>query len=62
MLNGAAVSWSCKHQPVFALSKAEAEFIATSSMIQKVIFLFKFLDNLGLKQNSPTLVFVDSFC
>jgi hypothetical protein len=60
MLNGAAVSWRCKRQSVFALSSAEAEFIAASSMVQEVIFLRKFLDNLGFKQNSPTPIFADN--
>ena len=60
MLNGAAVSWRCKRQSVFALSSAEAEFIAASSMVQEVIFLRKFLDNLGFKQNGPTPIFADN--
>ena len=33
MLNGAAISWKSKRQSVVALSTAEAEFIAASSMI-----------------------------
>jgi hypothetical protein len=60
MLNGAAVSWRCKRQSAFALSSAEAEFIAASSMVQEVIFLCKFLDNIGVKQNSPTPIFADN--
>ncbi len=59
MLNGAAVSWRCKRQSVSALSSAEAEFIAASSMVQEVIFLRKFLDNLGFKQNT-TPIFADN--
>ncbi len=54
------MSWRCKRQSVFALSSAEAEFIAASSMVQDVIFLRKFLDNLGFKQNSPTPIFADN--
>ena len=61
MLNGAAVSWRCKRQSVFALSSAEAEFISASSMVQEVIFIRKFLDNLGFKQNGPTPIF-GNFC
>ncbi len=59
MLNG-AVSWRCKRQSLFALSSAEAEFIAASSMVQEVIFLCKFLDNLGFRQNGPTPIFADN--
>jgi hypothetical protein len=58
MLNGA--SWRCKRKRQIALSSAEAEFIAASSVVQEVIFLCKFLDNLGFKQNRPTPIFADN--
>ena len=60
MLNGSAVSWRCKRQSVYALSSAEAEFIAASSMVQEVIFLRKFLANLGFKQTNPTPIYADN--
>jgi hypothetical protein len=60
MLNGAAVSWRCKRQSVLALSSAEAEFNAANSMLQEVIILCNFLDNLGFKQNGPTPIFADN--
>ena len=60
MLNGATVSWRSKRQPVVALSTAEAEFISASAMVQEVIFLRKFLQNLGFPQNGPTPVFADN--
>ena len=47
MLNGAAISWRSKRQPVVALSTAEAEFISASAMVQEVIYLRKLLENLG---------------
>ena len=47
MLNGAAISWRSKRQPTVALSSAEAEFISASAMVQEVIYLRKFLANLG---------------
>ncbi len=40
-----------------ALSTAEAEFISASAMVQEVIYLRKFLGNLGFPQTAPTLVF-----
>ncbi len=43
-----------------SLSSAEAEFISASSMIQEVIFLRKFLSNLGFPQTAPTPVFADN--
>jgi hypothetical protein len=60
MLNGAAISWRSKRQPTVALSSAEAEFISASSMVQEVIFLRKFLTNLGFPQSAPTPVFADN--
>ena len=60
MLNGAAISWRSKRQPTVALSSAEAEFISASSMVQEVIFLRKFLSNLGFPQTAPTPVFADN--
>ncbi len=50
----------CKRQSKYTLSNAEAEFISASSMVQEVIFLRKFLANLGFKQNGPTPIFVDN--
>jgi hypothetical protein len=35
MLNGAAVSWKSKRQPVVALSTAETELVDASSMVQE---------------------------
>ncbi len=60
MLNGAAISWLSKRQPTVALSSAEAEFISASAMVQEVIFLRKFLENLGFPQTAPTQVFADN--
>ena len=60
MLNGAAISWRSKRQPTVALSSAEAEFISASSMVQEVIFLRKFLTNLGFPQSTPTPIFADN--
>jgi hypothetical protein len=34
-VDGAAVSWKSKRQPVVVLSTAEAEFIAASSMVHE---------------------------
>jgi hypothetical protein len=60
MLNGAAISWRSKRQPTVALSSAEAEFISASAMVQEVIYLRKFLGNLGFPQTLPTSVFADN--
>ena len=39
LLNGAAISWKSKRQPIVALSTAEAEFVAASSLVQEVIYV-----------------------
>ncbi len=60
MLNGAAISWRSKRRPTIALSTAEAGFISASAMVQEVIYLRKFLGNLGFPQTAPTPVFADN--
>ena len=60
MLNGNAISWRSKRQPTVALSSAEAEFISASAMVQEVIYIRKFLANLGYPQTASTPVFADN--
>jgi len=60
MLNGAAVSWKSKRQSVIALSSAEAEFVAASSMVQEVIYTRRLLEKLGFPQSEPTPVYEDN--
>ena len=60
MLNGCAVSWKSKRQSLVALSTAEAEFIAASSLVQEVIYLRRFLLSLGFPQNGPTLIYKEN--
>jgi hypothetical protein len=60
MLNCAAISWRSKRQPTVALSSAEAEFISASAIIQELIYLCKFLANLGCPQTAPTPVFAEN--
>ena len=60
MLNGAAVSWKSKRQSVVALSSAEAEFVAASSMVQEVIYARRLLEKLGFPQPEPTVIYKDN--
>jgi len=60
MLNGAVISWKSKRQNVVALSSAEAEFMAASSLVQEVIYVRKLLHNLGFSQESPTEIGEDN--
>ena len=55
-----AISWKSKRQPIVALSTAEAEFAAASSLVQEVIYVRKFLASLGFPQSLPTPVDEDN--
>ena len=56
MLNWAAIAWKSKRQNVVALSSAEAEFMAASSLVQEVIYVRRLLTNLGFPQEFATEV------
>ncbi len=52
LLNGAAIWWRSKRQATVALSSAETEFFSASALVQEVIYLRKFLSNLGFPNSS----------
>ena len=60
LLNGAAISWKSKRQTVIALSSAEAEFMAASSLVQEVIYIRRLLERLGFPQSEPTPIGEDN--
>jgi hypothetical protein len=60
MLNGAAIAWKSKRQNVVALSSAEAEFMAASSLVQEVMYIRRLLTNLGFPQEFATEVGEDN--
>ena len=60
MLNGAAIAWKSKRQNVVALSSAEADFMAASSLVQVVIYIQRLLTNLGFPQKFATEVGEDN--
>ena len=60
MLNGAARAWKSKRQSVVAMSSAEAEFVAASSLVQEVIYIRRLLENLGFPQLEPTAILEDN--
>jgi hypothetical protein len=55
MANG-AVSWASKKQAVVALSTVEAEYISGSLGVQEAIWEAKFLEEIGIKVDTPTLM------
>lgn len=60
LLNGCAVSWSCKKQACVALSSTEAEFIALSETCKEAIWLRKLLEDMEIIQASPTVIYEDN--
>ena len=60
VLNGAAISWKSKRQTAIALSSAEAEFMAASSLVQEMIYIRRLLERLGFPQSEPTPIGEDN--
>jgi hypothetical protein len=59
MLDG-IISWSSKKQTCVALSSMEAEYIALSEAVKETIWLRRFLEELGFKQEEATTLFEDN--
>jgi len=53
-LNGGPVSWRVRRQKVVAASSTEAELYALGDCIKQVVYLSKFLGELGFKQPART--------
>eukprot|EP00961_Rhodomonas_salina_P040632 546022-Rhodomonas_salina.1 len=60
MLNGAAVSWQSTRQQVTALSTAEAEYYAASVAGTDVTYMRCIMEDLGYKQEKPTVLWEDN--
>ena len=58
-LNGGAVSWKSRLQPVVALSSAEAEYMALCAAVQHAVFLRALLSDIEVPQSS-TLIYEDN--
>eukprot|EP00961_Rhodomonas_salina_P203744 2749096-Rhodomonas_salina.1 len=61
MMGGAAISWASTRQAVVALSSSEAEFYAASAAGCDVSHCRMILEQLGIKQTQPTVVFEDNW-
>ena len=54
-VGGTTVSWISKLQKVFALSSTEAEYVATTKASKEVIWLQRFMEEFGKKQENRRL-------
>eukprot|EP00961_Rhodomonas_salina_P201008 2711538-Rhodomonas_salina.1 len=61
MMCGAAISWASTKQAVVVLSSSEAEFYAASAAGCNVSHCRMILEQLGIKQTQPTVVFEDNW-
>eukprot|EP00961_Rhodomonas_salina_P009583 129840-Rhodomonas_salina.1 len=61
MLCGGAISWASNQQAVVALSSSEAEFYTASAAGCDVAYFSMILDQLGIPQTQPTIVFEDNW-
>jgi hypothetical protein len=57
---GGAITWSSKKQTTVALSSTEAKYVAISEASQEVCWLRSLYDELGEKQNSPSIIKEDN--
>ena len=60
ILNGGAMTWSSRKQPIVALSTMESEYIAASDSSREAVWLRGLLTNLGISQSDPTVLRCDN--
>ncbi|GJP86258.1 hypothetical protein CLOP_g16302 [Closterium sp. NIES-67] len=60
LLGGGAVSWRSKKQNEVGLSSCETEYMALHHGAKEVVWLRRLLEELGVGQEEPTLVFCDN--
>lgn len=59
-LDDAVVSWGARKQTSVALSTCEAEYFAMSQAAQEAFWMRKVLKEIGLKINTPTVLYSDN--
>ncbi|KAF7761077.1 hypothetical protein Agabi119p4_10486 [Agaricus bisporus var. burnettii] len=57
---GGPVSWASKRQDTVALSTVESEYMAFSRAVQQGIWITSFMDEIGLPQDTPVLIYADN--
>ena len=53
ILGGGAIAWSSKKQQTIALSTMEAEYMALTEGTKQLIWLWHFIQELGIDQSQP---------
>jgi hypothetical protein len=60
MVNGGAVSWSAKKQPIIALSTTESEYIAMTHATKELLWIRSFLSEVFRPLQFPIQLFADN--
>ena len=60
VFNGAVIFYKAKWQATVATSSTEAEFIASVSTAKAIKYFRSILDELGIKQDGPTMMYGDN--
>lgn len=60
LLNGAAVAWSSKKQPIITLSTTEAEYVAASACASQAIWFQRILEELSYSYGESTVIMCDN--
>ena len=60
MFGGGTITWSSKKQRTVALSTMEAEYIALTEGTKQLVWLRRFLLDLGFDQSHPTSIHSDN--
>eukprot|EP00253_Pinus_taeda_P004049 PITA_04049 len=59
-MDSGAISWASKKQSIVALSKVEAEYVATTATTCQAVWMRRTLRSLGQEKAKPTMIFCDN--
>ena len=59
-IQNSTISWCSKRQSCVSKSSTEAEYMALSLATQEAVWLRRLLNDIGLKQQSPSLIYEDN--
>ncbi|CAI7881553.1 unnamed protein product [Closterium sp. NIES-54] len=60
LFGGGAVSWRSKKQNEVGLSSCETEYMALHHEVKEVVWLWRLLEEIGVCQREPTMMFCDN--